>query len=533
MVSTDAALATRVGIDILEAGGTAVDAAIAVGFALAVVFPEAGNVGGGGFMVYRSADGVEAALDFRERAPAAATRDMYLDPETKELTDLSVNSALGAGVPGSVAGFWAAHGRYATMPWKALVAPAIKLARDGFAVDRALAKGLVRQQPRIAKHPSTAALFYKNGRPLAQGDRFVNPALADVLQRVADDGPPGFYEGPTADLIVAEMKRSGGIMTKADLAAYTPTWRTPLKFQYRGHTVISMPPPSSGGLVMALMARVLEPLDLKSMGFQSAAHVHRVAEAMRHGFARRNKYLGDPDFVDIPIDKFMSDEAAQEVSAAFDPKRATPSSEVQSAGTGAQGMHTTNYAIMDKAGNAVAVTYTINNSYGCGVVVDGAGFLLNNEMDDFAAAPGQPNAYGLVQGEANAVAANKRPLSSMTPTIVVDAAGTARLVTGAAGGSLIITSTFHVLSRVLDFGLDVQTAVSYPRFHHQHLPDALFVEPGALNADAEATIKQYGHNIIGPPFGGDAPSAARQGDVFVGGIETRQFGASAGGPKVP
>ncbi|MEL6187436.1 MAG: gamma-glutamyltransferase, partial [Myxococcota bacterium] len=532
MVSTDARLATEVGSKVLASGGNAVDSAVAVAFALAVVFPEAGNIGGGGFMVYRDPGGESVALDFREMAPAAASRDMYLDPETAKPTPKSKFGALAAGVPGTVAGLWAAHSKHGTLPWKDLVAPAIQLAEEGFIVDEAVADGLKSLQKRMAVFPSTAALFYPGGEPLAVGTRFKNPTLGQTLRRIAENGPSGFYEGATADLIVAEMKRSGGIITHADLKAYRPIERAPIRVSYRGHQIVSMPPPSSGGLVIALMARVLEKTDLGALGWHSTAHVHHVAEAMRHAFARRNAHLGDPDFVDIPAPLFNSEEAAQSVLTAFDPMKATPSSEVSGGAAPSEGRNTTNLAVVDPMGGAVALTYTLNLRYGSGVVVDGGGFLLNDEMDDFAAAPGKANAYGLVQGEANAIAPGKRPLSSMTPTIVADADGKVRLVTGAAGGPTIITASFQVLSAVVDFGMDIQTAVAEPRFHHQHLPDRLFMEKGAVSDDVKSALEGMGYAISSPPFPiGDAPSIARSPAGWMGGLEVRQFGAAGAGPS--
>lgn len=532
MVSTDARLATEVGAKVLAEGGNAVDAAVAVGFALAVVFPEAGNIGGGGFLVHRAPDGTDYALDFRETAPAASTRDMYLDPDTGKPTDKSRVTALAAGVPGTVAGLWAAHQKLGSRPWKDLLAPAIRLAEDGFIVDEAIESGLKSVQKRMIGVPSSAALFYPDGKALAAGTRFQNPELGQVLRRIAAEGPEGFYTGPTADLIVAEMKRSGGIMTHADLAGYRPKVREPVRVDYRGHRIVSMPPPSSGGLVIALMARVLEKVDLAALGWHSAAHVHRVAEVMRHAFARRNTYLGDPDFVDIPVPLFDSEEAAQSVLQVFSEDRALPSAEVSATAGPVEGQNTTNFAIVDAGGAAVALTYTLNFRYGSGVVVTGGGFLLNDEMDDFAAAPGQPNAYGLVQGEANAVAPNKRPLSSMTPTIVVDDQDRVRIVTGAAGGPTIITATFQILSAMVDFGMDVQTAVAEPRFHHQHLPDRLFMEAGAVTAEVKEALEAMGHTLSSPPFPiGDAPSIGRVPKGWMAGLEVRQFGAAGAGPS--
>ncbi|MEM7674867.1 MAG: gamma-glutamyltransferase [Myxococcota bacterium] len=531
MVSTDAVLATKVGVQTLAAGGNAVDAAVAVAFALAVVFPEAGNIGGGGFMVYRRNDGETAALDFRETAPAAASRDMYIDPATGRPTKRSRNGALAAGVPGTVAGLWAAHQKYGQREWSSLIEPAIRMAEDGFIVDEALAIAVARQRKRLFREPSSKAVFFADGRSPQVGDTMRNPALAATLKRIAKDGPPGFYEGRTAELIVAQMKRSKGIITAQDLANYRPKFRRPVRMMYRGHEVIGMPPPSSGGLVFALMTRVLEKIDVRALGWHSAAHVHRVAETMRHAFARRNTYLGDSDFVKVPTERFDSDKAAQEILAAFDSQRATPSTSVLAQANPGQGKHTTNFAIVDKDDNAVALTYTLNTSFGSGLVVKGAGFLLNNEMDDFAAAPGKPNAYGLVQGEANAIAPGKRPLSSMSPTIVLDPQKRVLLVTGAAGGPTIITATFQIMSAVVDFKMGIQTAVNESRFHHQHLPDRLFIEPGALSPEVIQTLTEMGHQVADPPFPiGDAPTLGRSPNGWMGGVEPRQQGALAAGP---
>ena len=532
MVSTDARLATDVGAKILASGGNAIDAVVAVAFAAAVVYPTAGNIGGGGFMVYRDAAGSTWALDFRETAPAAASRDMYLDPMTKAPTDASVTGALAAATPGSVAGLWMAHERFGKLDWREVLAPAIALANDGFTVDEGLAGGLKRLQARMSKFPSSASLFYPDGQPWAVGAVVKNPALGAVLKRIATQGPAGFYEGATADLIVAQMKRSGGIITHEDLRGYKAKFREPIRISYRGHEVITMPPPSSGGLVMALLLRSLAARDVEGLGWHSPAHIHLVAELMRHGFARRNRYLGDPDYVSIERNRFDSSDAVQEVAAAFDPKRATSSSDVTSAGSGSQGPHTTNFSVVDGDGNAVALTTTINTSYGSALVVDGAGFLLNNEMDDFAAAPGRPNAYGLVQGETNAISPGRRPLSSMSPTIVVDPNGKVRLVTGAAGGPTIITAAFHIVSNVVDFNMDVQTAVAAPRFHHQHLPDKLFVEEGATDAATAKTLADMGHELATYRFAlGDAPSVGRRDDRWLGAIEVRRVGAAAAGPS--
>lgn len=494
-VSTTDEVATRVGLEVLQAGGNAVDAAIAVQFALAVVNPEAGNIGGGGFMVVRLADGTTATLDFREKAPVAASRDMYLDAEGN-LTDRSVVGRLAAGVPGSVMGMWEAHGRFATKPWAELVAPAIRLA-DGLVMHDRLARSLQGAEERLRRFESTAATFLPGGRAPEVGDTFRQPDLAATLRRIAERGPGGFYRGETADLIVAEMERGGGLITHEDLEQYTAVWRDPVVFDYRGYTIISVGPPSSGGATMAEIANILEGYELRRMGYHSPRMVHVVAEAARRAYADRNAYLADPDFVEIPLARMLSKEYAAERRSTIDLAAATPSSRV---GPGlaapAVSENTTHYSIVDARGNAVAVTTTINSGYGSLVTVTGAGFLLNNEMDDFAAKPGTPNLYGLVQGEANAVAPGKRMLSAMTPTIVLDPQDRLFLVTGSPGGSTIITTVFQVVSNVIDFGMNAAAAVNAPRVHHQHLPDQVHFEKGGLTPEAVAILQAMGHEVV-------------------------------------
>jgi gamma-glutamyltranspeptidase/glutathione hydrolase len=529
MVVTDAPLATAVGVDVLRAGGNAVDAAVATAFALAVVYPEAGNIGGGGFMVAYFADGRTAALDFRERAPLAATRDMYLD-ERGEPTDRSITGHLAAGVPGAVAGLWAAHQRFGTKPWRELLEPAIRLARDGFAVDSHFAAAIRNDSARLARFPASAALFLPGGRPPRPGDTWRNPDLAAVLERIAERGPAGFYEGETADLIVAEMQRGGGIITHEDLRSYEPRWREPIEFRYRGRRIISMPPPSSGGITLALIANILENDDLGRLGWSTAPTLHLVAEAMRRAFADRNHFLGDPDFVEIPRARLLSREHAAAWRATISRERATPSSEIVAGAVPVEeGAHTTHFSIVDPEGNAVALTTTINELFGSAVTVTGAGFLLNDEMDDFASKPGAPNMYGLVQGEANAIEPGKRMLSAMTPTIVLDEQDRPWLVTGARGGPRIITAVFQVLSNVVDHGLDLTAAVTAPRIHHQHLPDVLFYEEGGLAPETVRALEALGHTVQ-PRSGyiGNAPSILRQGDVWVGVPDPRVGGSAAG-----
>jgi len=497
MVVTTDDYATRVGLDVLRAGGNAVDAAVAVQFALAVVNPAAGNIGGGGFMVARLADGDIAALDFREKAPLAASRDMFLDAEG-ELTDRSLVGHLASGVPGSVMGMWQAHQRYGTLPWAELVQPAVELA-GGFEVTERffnwMSDGSAR---RLAEFPASSAQFLpRDGRPPSLGDTLRQPDLAATLERIRDHGPPGFYEGETADLIVAEMERGGGIITHEDLRSYDAVWRTPIVFDYRGHTVASMPPSSSGGATLAEIANILGRYDLRSLGFHSPETIHLYAEAWKRAYADRNQYLADPDFFDVPLDRMTSPEYADERAASISPSAATPSSEVAPGlePARAESPNTTHYSIIDQAGNAVAVTTTLNSLFGSKVTVAGAGFLLNNEMDDFSALPGAPNQFGLVQGEQNAVEPGKRMLSAMSPTIVLDPNGSVRIVTGTPGGSTIITTVFQTLSNVLDFGMNVVQAVDAPRVHHQHLPDEIVYERAGLDRATVRALEALGHTV--------------------------------------
>jgi gamma-glutamyltranspeptidase/glutathione hydrolase len=497
MVVTTDALASQVGVDVLRAGGNAVDAAVAVHFALAVVNPEAGNIGGGGFMVLRSDDGTASALDFREKAPMAATRDMFLDEEGN-VTDQSVVGHLAAGVPGTVRGMWEAHQAYGTLPWTDLLEPAVRLA-EGFPVRPRFLNSLGPEMvASLAAFPASAAQFLpRDGRPPTVGDTLHQPDLAATLLRIQTHGPDGFYAGETADLIVAEMARGGGIMTHEDLAGYTASWRDPVSFTYRGHTVISMPPSSSGGATMAEMANILEAYDLGASPWHGPEMLHLYAEAWKRAYADRNHYLADPDFVDMPLERMTSAAYAAERAADISMERATPSAEIGPGMEGPdEGENTTHYSIVDAMGNAVAVTTTINSWYGSKVTVTGAGFVLNNEMDDFAAKPGTPNQFGLVQGENNAVGPGKRMLSAMTPSIVVAPSGRLRMVTGTPGGSTIITTVFQTISNVLDYGMNVVQAVHAPRTHHQHLPDQIYYEPGGLDTAVVARLREMGHTVV-------------------------------------
>jgi gamma-glutamyltranspeptidase / glutathione hydrolase len=497
VVSTDA-YASRVGVEVLRAGGNAIDAAVAVQFALAVVNPEAGNIGGGGFMVLRTAQGETAAVDFREKAPLSASRDMFLDADGN-LTDKSVVGHLAVGVPGTVSGMWEAHQRFGTVDWADLVDPAIDLA-DGFEVkERFLGSLSTTMVGALSAFPASAAQFLpRDGQPPTVGDTLRQSDLATTLRRIRDLGPDGFYRGETADLIVAEMRRGEGLISLEDLASYQAAWRDPISFTYRDHTIISMPPSSSGGATMAEMANILQGYDLASMPWHGPKMLHLYAEAWRRSYADRNHYLADPDFIEMPLERMTSSAYGAARGATISREAATPSSEV---GPGLDGgreesENTTHFSIVDAQGNAVSVTTTLNSWYGSKVTVAGAGFVLNNEMDDFAAKPGTPNQFGLVQGENNAVGPGKRMLSAMTPSIVLDPSGELLMVTGTPGGSTIITTVFQTISNVLDYGMNVVQAVNAPRVHHQHLPDQIYYEAGGLDLSTVAALEALGHRVI-------------------------------------
>jgi gamma-glutamyltranspeptidase/glutathione hydrolase len=497
-------------VEILRAGGNAVDAAVATAFALAVVYPEAGNIGGGGFMVVRFADGRTAALDFRETAPLAATATMYLDSAGTPTKDSEVGHRA-VGVPGAIAGQYEAHRLYGKLPWRDVVAPSIRLAADGFLIDERVARVLQSDSAIFSRYGGSSALFLPDGRPPAAGTLFRNPDLARTLTSVADHGTAGFYEGPVAEMIVDEMNRGGGLITHEDLRRYRPAWRAPVEFTYRGYRVTSMPPPSSGGVTLALILGILEGYDLADMGWHSPRMLHLTAEAMRRAFADRNALLGDPDFVPIPLATMLSGRYAASLRASIDPGHATPSAAVTG---GAMLVHepsqTTHLGVVDAAGNAVALTTTLNGLHGCGVVVTGAGFLLNNEMDDFTSKPGSPNTYGLVQSERNAIAPGKRMLSSMTPTIVSRPDSGVVLVAGGRGGPHIITSVLHVLLNSLEFGMDAAGAVSAPRIHHQHLPDQITYERGGFDDAVLAALAEMGHSLKATGGTGSAPAIVRR-----------------------
>jgi gamma-glutamyltranspeptidase/glutathione hydrolase len=497
MISSASEEATRAGLEVLANGGNAVDAAAAVGFALAVTLPQAGNLGGGGFMVIRMADGRTTTIDFRETAPAAATRDMYLDSAGSFIADRSQLGALASGVPGSPAGLLMAVERYGALGRERVLAPAIRLADSGFTVHPRLTADLESKLSLFAHFPSTLRVFAPDSVAPKAGSIFRQPDLANTLRRISASGRDGFYTGRTADLIVAEMKRSGGIITSADLAAYEPVERSPVIGTYRGDTVISMPPPSSGGPLLLQMLNMMERYDFSTIPYHSAAHAHILAEIMRRAYADRAEFLGDPAFYKVPLAGLISKEYAAKRAATIG-AGATPSMEVEHGDPAAfarESQQTTHYSVVDKAGNCVSVTVTLNGSFGSKLVVDGAGFFLNNEMDDFSAKPGAPNLYGLVGGEANAIEPGKRMLSSMTPTIILRG-GKPWLVVGTPGGSTIITTVLQTINNQIDYGMSLSAAIESPRLHHQWLPDTIFHEHGTFTPGALDSLATMGYKTV-------------------------------------
>ena len=493
MVVSQEAIASKIGVDILKAGGTAVDAAVATAFALAVVHPTAGNIGGGGFIVYRPSSGEPVAYDFREKAPAAATPTMFL---TNGKYDAAKHheSHLSVGVPGTVAGLhlaWREHGK---LPWDRLVQPAIALARDGFPLSESLADSLARVLPEMKKSPAAVAQFSKNGVPYGAGEIFTQPDLARTLDRIAGQGPAGFYDGETARLIEQDMAAHGGLITRADLKAYTPERRAPLRGTYRGHEVLSMPPVSSGGTALIQMLNVLEGYDIAANGWGSAENIHLMIEAMRRAYADRARHLGDPAFnPSMPIARLISKEYAASLRATILPDRASVSSPTSFEWPSESG-ETTHFSVVDAARNAVSLTYTLEAGYGSKIVVPGGGFLLNNEMGDFNAGPGLTDATGLIGTEPNLAAPGKRMLSSMTPTIVTKN-GQLLMVTGSPGGRTIIATVLHTILNVIDHGMNAQEAVDAARFYHQWLPDIVRYERHGMSPDTLAVLRARGHTL--------------------------------------
>ncbi len=497
MVVTAQHLATHVGVDVLKAGGNAVDAAVAVGYALAVVYPAAGNLGGGGFMTIELADGRKTFLDFREKAPLAATADMYLDSHGNVVPGASTDGYLAVGVPGTVSGMEMARAKYGTMQRAALLAPAIRFAQDGFVLEQGDIDMLMTATEKFRKDPAAAAIFLNHGEPFRAGQKLVQHDLAQTLQLVSDKGVDGFYRGPVGSAIVASLRAGKGIITQADFDQYQTRELKPVECSYRGYGIVSAPPPSSGGVALCEMLNILEGLPLKDMGYRSAQAVHYQIEAMRHAYVDRNSYLGDPDFVHNPVGHLLDKKYAMRIRAMIAPDRAGISLLIKPGMPPHEGRNTTHYSIVDKWGNAVAVTYTLNDWFGTKHTAARTGVLLNNEMDDFTAKVGVPNKFGLVQGEANAIAPGKRPLSSMTPTIVT-MDGKPVLVLGTPGGSRIITTVLLTLLNVIDYGMDIQQAVDAPRFHQQWLPDLTNLEPGAISPEVRQTLEGWGQKF-GPP----------------------------------
>ncbi|HEV7388777.1 MAG TPA: gamma-glutamyltransferase [Gemmatimonadaceae bacterium] len=489
MVASNSRLASEAGAEILKQGGNAVDAAVATGFALAVAYPEAGNLGGGGYMVVRMADGRVAALDYREAAPLAASRDMYVAADGK-LTGESVIGPKASGVPGAVAGMLEAHRRYGSLPIATVLGPALKLAAQGFIVDSVFNRSVANAQYRIENFAGRST-FLRNDAAPAIGTRFSQPTLARTIQLIADSGAVAFYRGSIADSIAAEMRRSGGLITKEDLARYRPVWREPIRSTYRGYSLISMPPSSSGGTTVTEMLNILEAYS-RPAPFGSADEIHAVTSASQRAFIDRNSKLGDPAFVKIPSE-LTSKTYARAIAKTISRNRADPTTQLASPLR--EGNETTHYSVVDRFGNAVATTTTINDLYGSGVFVTGAGFFLNDEMDDFTSKPGTPNMFGLIQGSANAIAPGKRMLSAMSPTIVLDPKGQLLLVTGARGGPRIISATSQIILNVIDHRMSLADAMSAPRMHHQSLPDSIQLEPGGFDQAVVARLGDMGHFV--------------------------------------
>lgn len=530
MVASQEALATDVGVEILRQGGNAVDAAVAVGFALAVTYPRAGNIGGGGFMmIYLAGSDEVIAMDYREMAPAKARKDMYLDENGDVIPDLSLFHGKSSGVPGSVMGMATALAKYGSMPLSEVIKPAIRLAEEGYIVSRDLSKSLTGLSERLQKWPSTAAIFYhEDGSAMQTGELLRQPDLAATLKLIAEQGTDGFYKGETASKIAAGVQAAGGIMTEEDLANYKAVERTAIHGSYRGYDVFSMPPPSSGGVHLVQILNILENIDMASLGHNSAASVHYMAEAMRHAYADRSEYLGDPDFYSVPVKGLTSKAYARQQFKQIDPDKATPSSEVKPDNPiPYESDQTTHYSVVDTMGNAVATTTTLNFSYGSGLVAAGTGVFMNNEMDDFSAKPGVPNAFGLLGGEANAVEAHKRPLSAMTPTIVLKD-GKPFLVTGSPGGSRIITTTLQVIMNVIDFQMNVAEATYAGRIHQQWYPDVVRVER-SLNIDTRRMLEAMGYEIAVQSAMGSTQSIMVTPEGLFGASDPRSRAAKTAG----
>jgi gamma-glutamyltranspeptidase/glutathione hydrolase len=509
IVASTNEIAAKVGVDIMKRGGNAVDAAIAVAFALAVTHPAAGNLGGGGFMMIRLKDGRSTAIDYREMAPAAATRNVYLDKNGNVLEGEggSIEGYRAAGVPGTVRGMELALKRYGShrLTWTQLIEPARALAANGFNVNYALARSLRGSREYLSKYAETKRIYLNDGKFYNEGDVFRQPDLAATFARLQQRGPNEFYEGQTARLIVDDLKRHNGLMTMADMRGYVAKERETIRGNYRGYEIVSMPPPSSGGAVLIEMLNILEGYDFKKMDWASSDRYHLMTEAMRRAFADRAEYMGDTDFVKVPIAGLVDKKYAAQLRETINPARASSSEQVKAGKpVGYESEETTHFTVVDAEGNAVANTYTLNNSYGSAVVAKGTGLIMNDEMDDFAAKPGTANLYGLIQGERNAVAPRKRPLSAMTPTFVLRKDGSLWFTVGSPGGPTIINTVLDVITNVIDYGMNIQQAIDAPRIHHQWLPDELVFEPYGLSGDTQSALLARGHKFAKPRYLGDA-----------------------------
>jgi gamma-glutamyltranspeptidase/glutathione hydrolase len=531
MVVAQEAQAARIGADILRRGGNAVDAAVATGFALAVTYPRAGNIGGGGFMVIHLAVGRrDIAIDYRETAPAATTRDVFLDDKGEADPAKSRDGGLAIGVPGTVAGLVLAHRKYGSgrLTLAQLIAPAISLARDGFVIKDDLADTLASARPLFARWPSSMKVFFRNGAILSEGEKLIQTDLANTLDLVARHGANGFYEGPVAESIAKAVRDAGGRMTAEDLKSYRALERAPVRGTYRGYEIVSMPPPSSGGVHLIEMLNILEGFPSAQLAAKSEVAAHLIVESMRRAYADRAEFLGDPDFVNVPVKKLTSKDYATRWRATINRDRATPSGQIRAGNPApAESGNTTHFSVVDRHGNAVSNTYTLNLNYGVGLIADGTGVLLNNELDDFAAKPGAPNAFGMLGGDANAPGPRKRPLSSMTPTIVLKN-GKPFLVTGSPGGSRIITATLQIIINVIDRGMNIAEAVTAPRFHHQWLPDQARLERDVPEAIAQSLVKR-GHVVTRPLPQTSTNSIMVTRSGLAGAADPRTRGALAAG----
>jgi gamma-glutamyltranspeptidase/glutathione hydrolase len=494
MVVTAQHLATRVGLQILRQGGNAIDAAVAVGYALAVVHPCCGNIGGGGFMMIHLADGHTVFLDFREKAPLKATPTLYQNAAGQVVPGLSTKSYLAVGVPGTVLGLDTALRKYGTMSRAQVMAPAIRLAREGYVLEQGDVNILDTRVKDFARHKNVAAIFLNHGKPYVAGERLRQPQLARTLELIAREGSRAYYRGPVARAIVAASRAHGGILSMRDFADYTVQWAKPVECRYRGYTIMSDPPPSSGGVTICEILQIIKPYPLSKWGYGSVQSLHYLIEAERRAFADRNTYLGDPAFVHNPIEQLLSADHAAKLRASIRADAATPSRQIKGSLGSYEGTDTTDYSIVDRHGNAVGVTYTINYLFGLGQIAGDTGFFLNNEMDDFTSKPGVPNSFGLVQGKANQIEPGKRPLSSMAPTIVLRGKRVF-MVTGSPGGSTIISTTLESFLNVVDFGMNVQQAVNAPRVHEQWYPDVVFVEPGLISPSVERRLQAMGYRF--------------------------------------